>query len=178
MREICQDCGEREARIRYTEVRRGGKEARYLCAACSLERGLVLDGVEGELLDTRAIWASVVSRLSPGREQEASLACPACSWTYARFEDEGRLACPDCYQTFMGDMTRLLSEYHGADRHRGKVPYDIGRRIDLRRRVLGVKERIQIAIGEERFEDAARLRDEMRDLEEELQRLLGKGGAS
>ena len=67
-------------------------------------------------------------------------------------------------------------EFHGANRHRGKVPYNIGRRIDIRRRMLGVKESIQLAVSEERFEDAARLRDEMRDLDEELQRLIAGGG--
>jgi protein arginine kinase activator len=175
MREICQICGQREAQIRFTEVRREGKDTLLLCAACGLERGIPLDPPQGELLDTREIWASIVSRFAASRaEEEDSLACPHCGWTFRRFEAEGRLGCPECYQTFMGDMTRLLKEYHGADRHRGKVPHDFGRRIDLRRRILSLKEGIQMAIGEERFEDAARLRDEMRDLDEELQHAQGK----
>lgn len=178
MREICQDCGEREARIRYTEVTRSDKEAHLLCTACGQERGLALDPPDSDLLDTREIWASVMARDVRRQRDAASLACPSCGWTYERFEAEGRLGCPDCYQTFMGDMTRLLKEYHGADLHRGKVPYDIGRRIDLRRRILGVKEAIQMAIGEERFEEAARLRDEMHDLDEELKRLHAQQGGS
>lgn len=175
MREICQACGLREAQIRYTEVKRGSRRTHLLCSACSLERGIPIDQPDSDLFDTREIWASVLHRFSHSREEdEDSLACPQCGWTYKQFESEAQLGCPQCYQTFMGDMTRLLKEYHGADSHRGKVPYNIGRRIDLRRRVLGVKESIQMAISEERFEDAARLRDEMHDLEEELQRMIGK----
>ena len=78
----------------------------------------------------------------------------------------------------MGDMTRLLQDWHGGQGHRGKMPRNFGRRIDLRRRIVGVKESIHLAVGEERFEDAARLRDEMKDLERELARLLETGEPS
>ncbi|MBN2171550.1 MAG: UvrB/UvrC motif-containing protein [Candidatus Krumholzibacteriota bacterium] len=176
MREICEACGRREAQLRFTEVRLDGKRTLQLCAQCAAERGVPVGLGDEALLDTERIWTSLLRRHA-GEHGDESLACPRCGWTYVRFEAEGRLGCPQCYQTFQGDMTRLLAAYHGDSRHRGKVPHGIGHRLDLQRRIRSLKERIQFAVGAERFEDAARLRDEVRDLEKELQRLLGQAGA-
>ncbi|MBM4117552.1 hypothetical protein FJ251_07355 [bacterium] len=175
MREICEGCGAREASLRFTEVDGRGRRSALLCADCGIARGVPSAELRGERLDTRALWSEIVRRLADDRQADEALACPDCGLTFADFEASRRLGCPRCYQTFMGDMTRLLREYHGGDSHRGKMPRNFGRRIDLRRRIVGVKERIQLAVGEERFEEAARLRDEMRDLEQALAR-LAEGG--
>ncbi len=172
MREICEGCGTREARLRFTEVDGAGRRAALLCAECGIARGIPADELRGGRMDTRALWSEIIHRLADDRGAGAALACPDCGLTFADFERSERLGCPSCYQTFMGDMTRLLREYHGSEAHRGKMPRNFGRRIDLRRRILGVKESIQLAVSEERFEAAARLRDEMRDLEQEFGRLL------
>jgi protein arginine kinase activator len=172
MREICEGCGAREASLRYTEVDGRGLRAALLCAECGIARGIPAEELRGERMDTRALWSEIIHRLAEDRSAPAALACPGCGHTFADFERSERLGCPRCYQTFMGDMTRLLREYHGREEHRGKMPRNFGRRIDLRRRILGVKESIQLAVNEERFEAAARLRDEMRDLELELGRIL------
>ena len=177
MREICEACGQREAEFRFTEVDGAGKRSALLCADCGVARGLPRDAVKGERMDTRALWREIIEQLSEGRGDDA-LSCPDCGQTFADFERTRRLGCPRCYQTFMGDMTRLLQDWHGGQGHRGKMPRNFGRRIDLRRRIVGVKESIHLAVGEERFEDAARLRDEMKDLERELARLLEMGEPS
>ncbi len=174
MRENCEQCGRRAAAITLTEIGQAGKTVCQLCPICAEARGVpnsVPIGIgEGE----ESLWDDLLHKLSQERDKEDSLECPGCGLTYPDFEARGILGCPQCYQTFMGDMTRLLKEYHGSNLHSGKVPYSIGRRIDVRRSILGIKENIQIAISEERFEDAAHLRDEMRDLEIELTRLAGE----
>lgn len=175
MREICESCGKRQARLRFTEISGGQRSTAQLCEQCGEERGLPSEQLQGGRMDTRKIWDEIVQRLSDRSDEEGSLACPDCGLTFGSFESEGFLGCPVCYQTFMGDMTRLLREYHGSDSHQGKMPRSYGRRIDLRRRILGVKENIQLAINAERFEDAARLRDEMRDLESEFSRIQAGG---
>jgi protein arginine kinase activator len=175
MREICEGCGTREASLRFTEVDGSGRRAALLCAACGIARGIPAEELRGGRMDTRELWSEILHRLADDHNESEALACPDCGLTFADFEAGEHLGCPRCYQTFMGDMTRLLREYHGSEAHRGKMPRNFGRRIDLRRRILGVKESIQLAVGGERFEEAARLRDEMRDLELELGRLLEAG---
>lgn len=175
MREICERCGTREASLRFTEVDGRGRRSALLCAECGIARGVPSEELRGGRMDTRALWSEIVQRLADDRQADEALACPDCGLTFADFEASQRLGCPRCYQTFMGDMTRLVREYHGSESHRGKMPRNFGRRIDLRRRIVGVKERIQLAVGEERFEEAARLRDEMRDLEQAMARLLEGG---
>jgi protein arginine kinase activator len=178
MRETCESCGKQQASFRFTEVDGEGRRTSLLCAECGVDRGIPRDELAVGRLDTREIWDEIVQRLAGKERESQDLACPDCGLTYAAFELHGSLGCPGCYQTFQGDITRMLREYHGGEEHRGKMPRLHGRRIDLRRRMLGVKEKIQIAVSEERFEDAARMRDEMRDLERELARLqLGEAGS-
>ena len=171
MRETCESCGKHQASFRFTAMDGDGRRTSLLCVDCGVSHGIPREELGDGRLDTREIWDEIVQRLASKDRDSQSLACPACGLTYVAFEQEGSLGCPGCYQTFMGDMTRLLREYHGREEHRGKMPRLHGRRIDLRRRMLGVKENIQIAVSEERFEDAARMRDEMRDLDIELTRL-------
>ncbi len=178
MRETCESCGNHQASFRLTAVDGEGRRTTMLCVDCGVDRGIPREELGGGRLDTREIWDEIVQRLANKDRDNQGLACPECGLTYLTFEHEGVLGCPSCYQTFMGDMTRLLREYHGAEEHRGKMPRLHGRRIDLRRRMLGVKENIQFAVSEERFEDAARMRDEMRDLEIELTRLQDGEGLS
>jgi protein arginine kinase activator len=178
MRENCEECGRRAAAITFTEIGQAGKRAAKLCLACAEASGVPVSPTLENLEGTETLWDDLLHNLSQDRDREDSLACPGCGWTFADFEARGKLGCPQCYQTFMGDMTRLLKEFHGFNRHTGKIPYSIGRRIDVRRQILGVKEDIQFAISEERFEDAAHLRDEMRDLEIELTRLADGADAT
>ena len=178
MRETGESCGENQASFRVTAVDGEGRRTSLLCAECGVGRGVPRDELGGGRLDTREIWDEIVQRLAGKEHESQDLACPVSRLTYRAFEERGSLGCPACYGTFQGDITRMLREYHGAEEHRGKMPRLHGRRIDLRRRMLGVKQRIQIAVSEERFEDAARMRDEMRDLDLELSRLQqGEAGS-
>ncbi|HEY8506602.1 MAG TPA: UvrB/UvrC motif-containing protein, partial [Gemmataceae bacterium] len=72
------------------------------------------------------------------------------------FQAAGRLGCPHDYEAFGTALAGLLERIHRADRHGGKVPRrHPGGDAELRRQ-------LRRAVREERFEDAARLRDLIR----------------
>jgi protein arginine kinase activator len=87
---------------------------------------------------------------------------------YGEFKEKGALGCADCYGAFEQELDRLLIEMHGSRIHRGKgsltleqldPAIDIDRlRVDLDR-----------AIRNEEFEQAARLRDRIRNMATDTQ---------
>ncbi|MBI5124560.1 MAG: UvrB/UvrC motif-containing protein, partial [Candidatus Omnitrophica bacterium] len=59
----------------------------------------------------------------------------------------------------------LLKRIHGSDRHIGKVPLKGGKTIKDTRTLQDLKVQLEKAIQTEEFEEAAKLRDKIRDLE-------------
>ena len=77
----------------------------------------------------------------------------------------GRLGCSECYDAFKKQLAPLLRRIHGADRHVGKVPLMIGKTVKDTRSLQDLKMKTERAIQTEEFEQAAKLRDKIRDLE-------------
>jgi protein arginine kinase activator len=81
------------------------------------------------------------------------------------FKAEGRLGCPRDYDVFREPLAPLLERIHRATQHRGKQPphaRDGAKRYDELR---DLRAQLRHAIAREAFEDAARLRDAIREKE-------------
>ena len=94
-----------------------------------------------------------------------SVKCPSCGLTYADFKKIGRLGCGECYNTFRKYLGPLLKRIHGSTQHTGKSPLIAGKprkkKIDLQ----ALRIRLARAIEEEAFEEAAKIRDQIKELE-------------
>lgn len=163
----CDVC-DKEASVFLTQIVDGKMTQVNLCENCSKEKG-VTDPTGFQLADF-ILGAS--SSAKPRREtrEEESLACPACGFTRAHLKKIGRLGCPECYHTFAQDLDNMLKAMHKGTRHVGKVPGKSSagapaKPVNVKRRLGELKDEIDRAVAEERYEDAARLRDEMRELE-------------
>ena len=91
--------------------------------------------------------------------------CPSCGFTYQDFKKVGRFGCGDCYEAFKKQLGPLLKRIHGADRHTGKIPLMVGKTVKDTRNLQDLKARMEKAIQAEDFEEAARLRDKVREME-------------
>ncbi len=76
------------------------------------------------------------------------------------------VGCRVCYETFHDVLTPLLQQLHGSSHHAGKVPQRTEQK--LRQQLDLFKEQLKEAIQEERFEEAAVLRDRISHLRQEL----------
>lgn len=95
-------------------------------------------------------------------------ACPSCGFTMSDFKKTARLGCPDCYAAFETELEEIISENHKGTRHKGKRPsrVELGETISQRR--VELKTELDRAIGDENFELAASLRDQINSLETAL----------
>lgn len=92
--------------------------------------------------------------------------CPSCGLKFVDFRNSGRLGCPHDYEAFREDLAPLLENIHGDTRHCGKTP----RRVPLTRQnqseLAQLRKQLTQAVHKEAYEEAARIRDRIRQLEE------------
>jgi len=103
----------------------------------------------------------------PAKEKETTVTvkCANCGLTYADFKKIGRLGCSECYDTFKKYLGPLLKKIHGSILHFGKSPFKVARVLDEREDLQALRNQLQKAIETEEFEEAARIRDKIKELE-------------
>ena len=92
--------------------------------------------------------------------------CPQCGIKFVEFRNSGRLGCPHDYQEFREELATLLENIHGETRHCGKTPRRLPQSKQTQSELIQLRKQLQQAINREAYEDAARLRDQIRKLEE------------
>lgn len=153
----CQDCGQQDATVLYTQIISGGTEGLqktvlHLCRVCAEKREA------GGLSIEIGITATPAEEALPSEEESLpeGPTCPQCGITYQEFRERGRFGCRRCYDTFADGLPDIMKHSHGDTVYRGKVPKK--KRND---RLSGLQEALQEAIKMERFEEAAQLRDQI-----------------
>jgi protein arginine kinase activator len=92
--------------------------------------------------------------------------CPQCGIKFMEFRNSGRLGCPHDYQEFRDELLPLLESIHGETRHCGKTPRRQPQNKQMQSELIQLRTRLKQAITTEDYEEAARLRDRIRQLEE------------
>jgi protein arginine kinase activator len=160
----CQNC-EAEATIYFKEVVDGQLREIHLCENCAAEKGFHLMIEQNKLsIANQFIW--MAENLYPeSAAKVGQVQCPTCGLRYSQFARSGRLGCADCYTAFSVQMRQILRRVHGAIRHKGKGPGQSEDAVQHRRQLETMREELNRAIEREEFETAARLRDQIREME-------------
>ncbi|MBK8978523.1 MAG: UvrB/UvrC motif-containing protein [Planctomycetes bacterium] len=173
MQDKCTHCGKSQCKngpptVLVLDVS-GGKVVgqHYVCRAAAEALGFVQPKptamtLTAEMIEQLTSGLQAKSRRGP----RTDTACPGCGMTLAAFRERGRLGCPRCYEVFKPHLLRVLERVHDAVAHRGRFPGRADRRLPDPVRVADLHEAMRSAIREERYEEAAKLRDEIRQLEE------------
>lgn len=136
-----------------------------LCEECAKNKG-VNDPAGFSLADLLlGLGASDQMEQSAGGSE---LRCPKCGFTQADFKKAGRLGCSECYNTFAEGLEGLLKTMHKGTHHVGKVPHSLQQNKELTERLKALQKKLAKAIEEENFEQAALLRDEIRQMSNKL----------
>ncbi|TCS94237.1 UvrB/UvrC motif-containing protein [Hazenella coriacea] len=172
---LCPECGKRPATLHYTKIVNGTKTEFHLCEVCAQEKGEYMPSFDHgfsfhQLLSGLLNFDTPSNETAHGSYQQQSLRCPTCGLTYNQFSKIGRFGCGDCYHTFRDRLQPLLRRIHGQSVHRGKIPERTKGELKLKRELEHLKEELARKIKEEAFEEAARLRDQIRSLSERLEK--------
>jgi protein arginine kinase activator len=92
--------------------------------------------------------------------------CEICGIKFVDFRNTGRLGCPHDYQEFREELTPLLENIHGETRHCGKAPRRLPQTQQMQSELVQLRKQLTHAVNKERYEEAAQIRDRIRQLEE------------
>ncbi len=107
---------------------------------------------------------------SPADETEEPVGmnreCEVCGVKFVDFRNTGRLGCPHDYTVFRDELVQLLENIHGETRHNGKVPRRLPQNKQTQAELMQLRKQLLAAVHKEAYEEAARIRDRIRHLEE------------
>ncbi len=166
--QFCCACNKAPATIVIMDLNGGSvTDQQHLCQQCAEKLGAVVPKTQlkmsPELLED---LLGAAQQRSPRSRKDA--ACPGCGITLQNFKQTGRLGCPRCYETFRNELVPLLQRVHESASHRGRLPGVTAVTAPaVTDGLTELRRRLDDAVRGERYEEAARLRDELRRAEQD-----------
>ena len=139
-----------------------------MCESCAQNQGVDEPGIS--LVDLLVgLGPGATEAVSGMSAEQRPSKCPTCGYTQADFKKSGRLGCSDCYVTFEDGLNQMLRSMHKGLKHSGKAPKNYRNTRELEARSKKLEQELKKAVKEERYEDAAVIRDSLKELAETLQ---------
>lgn len=160
---LCDNCSKNEATVHYTEIINDKLIELHLCISCAQNKGISSLPLHCSLVNFISGLTEIDPYVSP--EKEIKKVCKFCHMTYNDFKRLGLLGCDECYKTFSEQIEQLLRKIHGTVHHTGKMPQKISEAIASEKEIIKLKERLKRSIELEQYEEAAKIRDEIKKLE-------------
>lgn len=173
----------KKATVTLTKIKDGKAAEMHLCQQCAAEAS----PFQKKLIQTQQnlgqILASLLGqkKVSPEKDETLSeenipnLTCPTCQYTYAAYKKTMFLGCPSCYKAFEESLLTDLRRIHGTTWHfaekeasdlnsgnsevKKKFAADNNLNAGIDVLLDELRDNLQKAVDEERFEDAAKYRD-------------------
>lgn len=183
---ICERCHQREASIHLSQTHQGQTVEQHLCETCAKEIGLetnlesVFDNFFGQSVFGASIFNTTGGIPAFGQSATRSLVCPACGLSYDEFRSSGLFGCVHCYETFAVRLEPVFRRVQGGTRHVGHKlleSAEVKESQARRHQLIELRKTLTRAVKEEQYEEAARLRDEIRRLESSEADLRDRGGS-
>lgn len=181
---LCQKCNKNEANVRYTEIINGEKKEMMLCEECSHKLGL--ENISFNMpIDFSSFFGGLLEdeeynseEFMPLFQTVKELKCDNCNMTYDEFINQGKFGCPECYEVFSNKIDSLLKRLHGSNKYIGrkalssnlenkeeKVKEKTEKEDTKKSKLEKLQEDLKKAIAEERYEDAAKIRDKIKNIQ-------------
>lgn len=191
----CENCGKNEANVKYTQIINGEKKQMFLCEECSEKFGIDSNIHLNMPINFSSFLSDFfddVNAITPMPTLERELRCEKCGLTFDNFMNTGKFGCSNCYEEFEERIDPILKNIHGLNRHIGRLGNVIeGNNViensnvssnessmrdninqnsikdDKKAQIEELKADLKLAIKEERYEDAAKIRDQIKKEEGE-----------
>ncbi|WP_067842566.1 UvrB/UvrC motif-containing protein [Amphibacillus sediminis] len=168
----CENCHQRPATLHLTNYINGEKTEIHVCQHCAIEKGYIEGDDETytihDLLSGLFNFNTPMAKKpEPQTSSQQELTCPHCNMSYLQFAKTGKFGCSHCYQTFKDHLNPLFRRIHsGNTEHIGKIPKRQYVHLQKKRQIQDYREQLKQLIAQEAFEEAAKLRDKIKALEQ------------
>lgn len=174
----CENCGNNEANVKYTQIINGEKKQMFLCEECSEKLGIndIHFNMPINFSSFLTDFFNDMNDMSfmPTLGAVNPLKCSKCGLMWDDFLHTGKFGCSNCYEDFESRINPILRSIQGATNHVGRignviqgntVKQNLDERMEDNKTVSKIeklKEDLKQAVKEERYEDAAKIRDEIK----------------
>jgi protein arginine kinase activator len=177
-------CKKVPATIKVSKLVKGQVHEEWLCPRCAARRSPYYKIISPQEPMSGGVFAieALLQAVVPEGGEEAQRAdvdereCPTCGLPLRTYRETLFLGCSDCYAAFEDVLERDLVRYHGAAVHTGRTPQGDAAAPEPQVAIKDLQRRLEVAVRREDFELAARLRDEIRRLREQIQSSCSSGG--
>lgn len=161
---LCDVCKKVDATVHLTQILDGKVMKVDLCEVCAKSKGVQ----EAAAFSLSDLLVGLGAADEMKAETTPGLKCLDCGLTQEDFKKTGRLGCATCWETFEAGLASLLKAMHKSDHHVGKVPGKAAHTVVLTEQIKALTEELHKAVGAEKYEEAAQIRDQLRALETKL----------
>ena len=160
---LCEYCQQHEATIHLSQMVNGQTRELHVCEECAEESGMNVQSVMS-IPEVLFGMGQDIPKL-PDEGPAGAKSCPHCHMRARDFKKHARLGCSRCYETFEAELSPMLAAMHKGVRHVGKVPASLRKGVERGILVVHLKAQLDAAVKAENYEEAARLRDQLREME-------------
>jgi protein arginine kinase activator len=165
----CDICGTAEAVIHIRQVTESIESEFHLCENCALLRGINTQENRVELSISNLLTGLVDFKDKTEAEQQ-NITCPKCRQTLLNFRKYQKLGCSECFTAFAQEIKSILRRVNSESRHKGKYPRKYLAYQNYLEEIKGLKIKLEAAVKVENYEEAAKLRDEIKEREASARR--------
>jgi protein arginine kinase activator len=158
---LCDYCQKNEATNILKQTVNGTSKVLHICDSCA--NSMLFSNLFSDF--------SIHNIFTKGLQNERpKKTCPHCQTTLDDILSSGKVGCAECYETFSAELSRSIEKIHGKSRHVGKVPQSAAGRLQRKNKLTELKMELNRLIAEQKFEEAAVVRDEIKKLESSQQK--------
>lgn len=173
---LCGKCGKKEATVHIQKIVNGKVESMHLCQDCAneLSGSEAMDGINLAEILMNIAGKAVQKAVGKKKPSQPVPVCPECGWDLEKFQKTGYFGCPECYSVFAENLEPMLSGMHRGMIHTGKIPPQSEKdragheKAMMRQRIKELEKIMELHVGAEEYEEAAKLRDEIRRLKKQI----------
>lgn len=168
---VCENCKEKPANITVTQVQNGQKMEHHYCETCASKFHPFQFEVQDEPISLQQFitnWFGTPLKSSVRDEKQPSasqVVCPHCHLSYLQFLKKGKVGCAGCYIAFRSYLPSILEKLQAGTTHISSTETRVDSVQKVEQQIHMLREQLKLAIEQGRFEDAAKLRDEIKLLE-------------
>jgi len=190
---LCQKCHQRQASVFISQTVGNETTHAHLCETCAQEQAQATGGMFPFGFNPFAAMSDIVNQFMsmggmeiqepqhPGRvppQVEQQSQCPHCGYQLSTFRQNGRLGCTKCYESFASALAPLISSIHGNVLHVEETAAKQRTAPSAKKNppqpsksqnpgIEALREKLAEAIQNEKYEEAAKLRDEIHKIEKQ-----------
>lgn len=163
---LCQSCSKNIATTHIKTVINGELTEYILCSECAQKLGYLnpFESFDGSF--ENFLGSFLGNNLQENYFHDTTR-CNKCGSSFEDIVNSGKVGCENCYKIFYEKMIPSIERMHGNTKHVGKVSLNAGSKAKIASEIEKKKLLLKEAIDKQEFEQAAKIRDQIKKMKEE-----------